>query len=97
MPNRDVYCERILYWLLNPAYSKQHWEAVAIEIRDRCDSDMNRAVVELAYQIRNFHIKFQDAVVKPGNVLYDLIDLIFVEADFEAVAKLYYAQLEDKS
>ncbi|MGE4170659.1 MAG: hypothetical protein AB7F28_08090 [Candidatus Margulisiibacteriota bacterium] len=92
MSSFNVYTEKVLYWLLHHDYSKNHWITVATEILAESENDLETAIPRLGFAIRNFHLKFQDAVVKPGNVLYDLIDVAFISVDWDAVAKAFYEQ-----
>ncbi len=89
----NLYTEKIIYWIGYHSYSKMHWDTEAVEILAACDGDVSEAIVQLSFSIRRFHITFQDAVIKPGNVLYDLVDIAFVSVDWDAVAGHIYANL----
>ena len=89
----NIYTEKIIYWIDYHPYSKRHWDTVAQEILEAQGGDLSEAIVQLSFAIRAFHIKFQDAVVKPGNVLYDLVDIAFVSVDWDAVAGHVYGGL----
>jgi hypothetical protein len=56
---------------------------------DEVSGDEAKAIDKLSFAIRSFHIKYQDAVVKPGNVLYDLIDMGFISVDWDRVAHAF--------
>lgn len=80
------YTEKVIYWIHHHEYSRQHWETVAKEMLAEDNGDRSISEPRLAQVIREFHMKFQDAVVKPGNVLYDFIDMAYIEVDWQAVA-----------
>ena len=82
----NIYTQKVIYWIDYHGYSKMHWETVAKEILAEVNGEMSEAIPRLSFAIRSFHLKFQDAVVKPGNVLYYLIDGAFVSVDWDAVA-----------
>ena len=83
----NKYTEKVLFWILKHDYSKQHWHTVAAEMLVEDQGDHELSTPRLAQAIREFHIKFQDAVVKPGNVLYDFIDIAYFDVDWQFVAK----------
>lgn len=90
----NVYTEKIIFWIDHHQYSRQHWDTVANEVLAEAGS-MEDAIPRLGFAIRSFHIKFQDGVVKVGNVLYDLIDLAYMNVDWDAVAKHVYDTMQD--
>ena len=89
----NVYTEKVIYWIDHHEYSRQHWDTVSREVLDESNGIVEEAVPRLSFAIRNFHLKFQDAVVKPGNVLYDIIDMAFINVDWDAVARHCYGKL----
>lgn len=91
----NLYTQKIIYWIDYHGYSQMHWETVAKEIWEETAPDLEEAITRLSFAIRAFHIKFQDAVVKPGNVLYDLIDIAFVSVDWDRVAAHCYSKIPE--
>ena len=86
----DIYTQRVIFWLDQHEYSRQHWDVVAKETYDECDKDLGKAVEELAKGLYAFHKKYQDGVVKPGNVLHELIEMGLAKVDWEAAARSRY-------
>ena len=91
----DIQTQRVIFWLDAHDYSKQHWETVAREIYDQCDGDLGKSIEELAKAIQSFHHKFQDAVVKPGNVLHEFIEMGLAKVDWIEVARTRFKQYEN--
>lgn len=87
----SAYTERVIYWIDAHEYSKQHWQTVAAEFLAQEDGQLENAILRLAEGLKSFHHQFQDAVVKPGNVLYEFIDLALDKVDWLAVAKSRYS------
>ena len=92
----NMYTEKVIYWIDHHQYSRQHWETVAREIFEESQQDLSVAVPRLGFAIRSFHIKFQDGVIKVGNVLYDLIDLAYMNVDWDAVASHVYSNINQE-
>ncbi len=90
---QNLYTEKVIYWIRYHEYSRNHWRVVAQEILDEVKGDLAEATIKLSFAIRSFHLKFQDAVVKPGNVLYDMVDMGFILVDWDAVAADCYSDL----
>ena len=80
-----------IYWVNNPEYSKQHWETVASECMAKADQEIEKAMGLLSESLRAFHLEFQNAVVKPGNVLHEFIAMGLDEVDWVAVADAVFA------
>jgi hypothetical protein len=89
----NIYTEKIIYWIEYHDYSRNHWETIAKEILEEKNNNLDEAIIQLSFSIRSFHLKFQDAVVKPGNVLYDLIDNAYINVDWDQVARRCYKNL----
>jgi len=81
------YTSIVIRWLDYQEYSRMHWSDVAKDILLSCDANMDIAVVELARALRNFHHTYRDAVIKPDNLLCELVDTCFNQVDWEAVAR----------
>ncbi|MSR88491.1 MAG: hypothetical protein EXS67_02415 [Candidatus Margulisbacteria bacterium] len=79
--------QRIIYWLNHQDYSQQHWATVAAECLEKSCQNTEQATVLLSESLHQFHEKFRDAVVKPGNALHDFISMGLDEVDWEEVAK----------
>ena len=84
------YTERVIYWIDAHHYSQQHWQTVAAEYLAQEEGQVDLAILRLAEALKSFHHQFQDAVVKPGNVLYEFIDLALDKVDWIAVAQSRY-------
>jgi len=90
----DIHTQRVIFWLDEHGYSRDHWVLVARDIYEKHEHDMEKAVEELASAIEGFHHKFQDAVVKPGNVLHEFIEMSLAKVDWVAVARTRYKHYE---
>ena len=98
MKNKKVhnqYTEKIIFWIESQSYSKDHWLDAAKSILEESDGHVEEATPRLGFAIRNFHLKFQDAVVKPGNVLYDFVDMAYIQVDWDQVAAVCYEWLKE--
>ena len=93
---RNQYTKKVIFWIESQDYSKNHWLEVAQEVLDESEGDIEEAIPRLGFAIRNFHLKFQDAVIKPGNVLYDFVDMAFIKVDWDQVAEVCYTWLPTK-
>lgn len=90
----DLHTQRVIFWIDEHQYSRQHWETVALEVYHNNDKDLEKATDELAKAIQGFHHQFQDAVVKPGNVLHEFIEMSLAKVDWIAVARTRYKSYE---
>ncbi len=90
----DLHTQRVIFWIDEHHYSRQHWEVVAQDIYVKHEKNVERATEELAKAIEGFHHQFQDAVVKPGNVLHEFIEMSLAKVDWVAVAKTRYKHYE---
>ena len=94
---RDVYTEKVIYWIRYHAYSKSHWQTVAQEVLGEVSGDMTEALPRLSFAIRAFHLKYQDAVIKAGNVLHDLVSIGYIEVDWDKVAQSVFDDMAAES
>ena len=92
----SIYTEKVIYWLDYHEYSRMHWLDMAKEVLAEVDYHLDEAIPKLAHVLHQFHITYQNAVVKRDNLLYDLIDMAYDQVDREAVAKTRYRFLEAK-
>jgi hypothetical protein len=92
----SLYTQKVIYWLDYHEYSRMHWSDVAKEILAEVDYQLNEAIPKLAHSLHQFHITYQNAVVKKDNLLYDFIDICFEHVDWTEVAQSRYKFL-DKS
>ena len=92
----QTYTKKVIEWLEKQDYSNQHWHVVAQEILEQHHGNITLASSALAENLKAFHLKYQTAVVKPDNLLFDLISLCFNKIDWIQVAEHRYNQLNNK-
>ncbi len=85
-----MYTETIIHWINSQDYSKNHWNTIANEIREK-EPDRQKAIQQLAKAIESFHHTYKDAVVKEGNVLHDLLNQCFERVNWITVSETYYS------
>lgn len=83
----DKISELVLDWLLKENYSKQHWDNVASEMREKANGDDGKEVELMATALRQFHNLYINKVVRDNNVLHDLLSRCFEKVDWERLAK----------
>jgi len=83
----------VIDWLEKHDYSLQHWDVVAKELLEHHQNSVALATSALAENLKTFHQKYQDAVVKPDNLLYDLLSLNFKQVNWVEVAESQYKRL----
>lgn len=86
----EFYTLRVIYWLDAQSYSQQHWNTVATEYLTQENDSLEKAIPRLAESLKGFHEQFRDAVVKPGNVLHEFIDMALDKVDWTRVAQSRY-------
>jgi hypothetical protein len=89
----NIHTERVIFWLDQHAYSKQHWATVATECMEQEDGNLEQAIVRLSEGLKDFHKTFRDAVVKPDNVLHDFISMGLEHVNWITVAKTRFLNL----
>ncbi len=89
----NIYTERVIFWLDQHQYSKQHWATVASEYLEQENGNMEQAVLRLSEGLKGFHKTFRDAVIKQDNVLHDFISMCLEDVDWLTVAKTRFLNL----
>lgn len=79
--------ERVIYWIHSQGYSQRHWATVATECLAQEHNDYEAAVRVLAEGLKSFHRQYRDAVVKPNNLLNELLSMALSEVDWTLVAR----------
>lgn len=87
---KSMYTQIVIQWLREHEYSRQHWETVANEMRDKAKGDREKAIILLAEALEDFHHKYRDAVVKENNLLHTFISLGYHEVNWKSVASTWY-------
>lgn len=90
----SIYTEKVIYWLDYHEYSRMHWSGVAKEILAEVEYHLDDAIPKLAQVLHQFHITYQNAVVKKDNLLYDFVEMAYEKVDWTQVAKSRYRFLE---
>lgn len=80
----------VIKWLDAQAYSKTHWMEVAQEMLKRNHHQHDLAIADLAKALESFHQLYKSKVVKPDNLLDELLCTCFALVDWEKVAKSRY-------
>ena len=55
----DLHTQRVIFWLDEHQYSRQHWEVVSEDIYTKANKDREKAIEELAKLFRAFIINFK--------------------------------------
>ena len=90
----SIYTEKVIYWLDYHEYSRMHWSGVAKEILAEVEYHLDDAIPKLAQVLHQFHITYQNAVVKKDNLLYDFVEMAYEKVDWTQVARSRYRFLE---
>ena len=83
----DTITGLVLDWLLKENYSKQHWDTVASEMREKANGDDGKEVELMATALRQFHNLYINKVVRDNNVLHDLLSRCFEKVDWDRLAR----------
>lgn len=81
-----MFTEKVIFWLDEHEYSKQHWKTAADDFLEK-SSSKDEAIEKLAVALKNFHIRYKTALIKPDNVLFELLEMCFDDVDWISVAK----------
>jgi hypothetical protein len=79
--------QMIIGWIEKQPVSKKHWTHLASVLMKQEKMDKAKVIVQMAEALERFHQQYKLAVVRPDNLLEDIIDTAFQEVDWHAVAK----------
>ncbi len=88
--------EKVIFWLDAQKYSVEHWIVVATDCHEKAGDDSDKAHELMKEALIGFHGKFRDAVVKPGNVLHDILCLSLDLVDWDVVAQSRFDLLKSR-
>jgi hypothetical protein len=83
----EFWTEKVIFWLDEHQYSVDHWGVVAQECYEKAGADKEKTHALMKEALISFHGKFKDAVVKPGNILYDILSVSLDLVDWDRVAR----------
>ncbi len=87
--NEITITNLVIKWLEKEAYSKNHWQTVAEEIKEKNQHNTDQAIDQLASAIEGFHNLYKNKVVQENNLLQDLLTLNFDKVQWRLVAKRF--------
>lgn len=73
-------------WLKKEAYSRDHWQYMTQECLSLEKNKRDKAIERLSDTLKSFHRKYQDAVVKKGNLLAEFLDHAFSKVNWKQIA-----------